>query len=262
MRKLLGEKSIALLSTLEPGQWKAHRTMVMEGFRVEHIKTMVGDMDDVAEKLIKTLLTRTNSATQQGQPCFEFDLFQAMKMATMDAIGLTGFGVDFACCERFEYSPVASAFEFLLDDQSTRSAGANILDPRKLWYGYPSVQNRKSRECTTLLRGTLQQLMRQKQALIDKGDKDIHKDFLYLMLLANSESKLTYDALIDNLITLLFGGYDTTSIALSYAIYLLFKHPEAERRLVAEAREVLGSELVAGVAGGDRMDHDRRVYTG
>jgi cytochrome P450 len=243
MTKLLGEKSIALLSTLEPHLWKAHRSMVMEAFHAEHLKQMVGDMDVIADKLIHALCTRIDSSSAQGKT-FEFDLFKVLKMATMDTIGLTGFGVDFKCCENFMYSDVAAAFEFLLDDQSTRSAGANILDPRKMFYSWPSEQNRKSKQSRTLLRNTLASLMTKKQAGMESGEAP-HVDFLHLMLQARAANKVTDDALVDNLITLLFGGYDTTSIALSYSIYLLWCHPDAQQRCVDEARAVL-AEVASG----------------
>jgi cytochrome P450 len=80
MRQLLGAKSIALLSTLDPSLWKSHRSVVAEAFRTEHLKQMVGDMALVADKLIQALLNRTNAATEQGQ-VFEFDLFQVRSSA-------------------------------------------------------------------------------------------------------------------------------------------------------------------------------------
>jgi cytochrome P450 len=156
----------------------------------------------------------------------------------MDTIGLTGFGVDFKCCENFQYSDVAAAFEFLLDDQSLRSAGVNILNPRMMFYSWPSEQNRKSKRHRTHVRDTLASLIAKKQGALKEG-KPPHMDFLHLMLRARASNAITDDALIDNLITLLFGGYDTTSIALSYSLYLLWKHPDMQRRCVDEARTVL-----------------------
>ena len=47
---------------------------------------------------------------------YQVDLFQVMKMATMDTIGLSGFGYDFGCCDELKYSEVAQAFEYLLDE--------------------------------------------------------------------------------------------------------------------------------------------------
>lgn len=42
---------------------------------------------------------------------------------------------------------------------------------------------------------------------------------------------LSDEALQDNLITLLFAGYDTTSITLTLAVYLLSRNPAAYQKL-------------------------------
>ena len=42
------------------------------------------------------------------------------------------------------------------------------------------------------------------------------------------------DFLLENLVTLLFAGYDTTSITLSYLMYCMAQHPEVEERALAE----------------------------
>jgi cytochrome P450 len=53
------------------------------------------------------------------------------------------------------------------------------------------------------------------------------------------EEKVDPALLLDNLVTLLFGGYDTTSIALSYLLLCLARHPDVEARALAEIRSVL-----------------------
>jgi cytochrome P450 len=39
---------------------------------------------------------------------------------------------------------------------------------------------------------------------------------------------------VDNLITILFGGFDTSSITLTYALYMTTQHRDVERRVVEE----------------------------
>lgn len=46
----------------------------------------------------------------------------------------------------------------------------------------------------------------------------------------------------DELITVLFAGHETTATALTFAWYLLGKHPDVERRIVAELDDVLDGE--------------------
>ncbi len=53
--------------------------------------------------------------------------------------------------------------------------------------------------------------------------------------------KLSDDAIIDNLITFLIAGHETTSGLLSFAFYNLIKHPESYRKAQQEVDAVLGS---------------------
>merc|ERR1711871_1071226 len=85
---------------------------------------------------------------------------------------------------------------------------------------------------------------RRKEAAIrteqEGGKTDDHRDMLYYLIDQRDSDKLKDDVFVDNLITLLFGGFDTTSIALAYCLFLLWLHPEHKEKCVAEAREVLG----------------------
>ena len=62
---------------------------------------------------------------------------------------------------------------------------------------------------------------------------------MHLTLEARANDALSPQALVDKLITLLFGGYDTTFIALSYGLFLFWKHPDAQDRVLVEACKVL-----------------------
>jgi cytochrome P450 len=76
------------------------------------------------------------------------------------------------------------------------------------------------------------------QAIIDRGD-------LLSMLLASVDEEENTggmsDAQVrDECVTALLAGNETTANALSFALWLLATHPEAQERLHAEASEVLG----------------------
>ncbi len=71
-------------------------------------------------------------------------------------------------------------------------------------------------------------------------------DLLQLMLDARDEESgegMTDQQLRDELMTFYLAGHETTSNALSWALYLLGKSPTVERRLRAELEEVLGGRL-------------------
>jgi cytochrome P450 len=57
---------------------------------------------------------------------------------------------------------------------------------------------------------------------------------------------MTEDQLVNNLLTLLEAGHETTAKALTWALYLLARSPEWQDRLRSEVAEVAGSEPVSG----------------
>lgn len=67
-------------------------------------------------------------------------------------------------------------------------------------------------------------------------------DLLSLLLAARDEegSRMTDRQVRDEAMTLFLAGHETTALALSWAWYLLAQHPDAEAKLAAEVREVVG----------------------
>jgi cytochrome P450 len=67
-------------------------------------------------------------------------------------------------------------------------------------------------------------------------------DLLDLLMEARDDdgNAMTDEQLRDEAITLMLAGHETTALALSWTLYLLSSHPDAEERLAAELAEVLG----------------------
>lgn len=73
-----------------------------------------------------------------------------------------------------------------------------------------------------------------------------HGDLLSTLLRAQDESGdgMTDQQTYDEVLTLLTAGIETTALALAWAFHEVSRHPEVERRLVAELDEVLGGRPV------------------
>ncbi|WP_267640178.1 cytochrome P450 [Haloarchaeobius amylolyticus] len=72
-----------------------------------------------------------------------------------------------------------------------------------------------------------------------------HDDLLAMLLSARGEDGDISDReLRDTMMTFLFAGHETTSLALTYTCYLLATHPDVADRLRAEVDEVVGEDPV------------------
>lgn len=233
MDMLLGPRSLVQLMNNE---WKLMRKLMAKAFNWEYLKNMVNDVNEVSAKFVKNM-----RETKHNQ---EVDIESLVKCITLDVIGKTAFGFDFDCCAILKPSPVADAFEYM-NAECTRRQFDAALDPRSFFYSLPTASNKRYNAARKLIRGTINDLVasRAKQRLDRAFKEREHKDILKYFLDAHEEDGLAADkeTLSDNLITLLFGGYDTSSITLAYSFYLIATHPKVEERALAEIDEVLGA---------------------
>ena len=203
----LGRRSIL---SLMGDEWRIVRKVMARAFNRDYLREMVGDMCRVTNAFLKAL---------EGRHGQVLDFWPLMKCITLDVIGQTGFGYDFNCAATLTPSPVALSFEFLLEELTERPNSA--LDPRVYFYSWPSARNRKHAACNATIRATLASLIARRQQ--ERRDPALvgeeHRDMLKYMLDAHEEDDASVtdsETLVDNLMTILFAGYDTSSITLTY----------------------------------------------
>jgi cytochrome P450 len=88
------------------------------------------------------------------------------------------------------------------------------------------------------------------------------KDLLSLLMQAKDDEtnvQMTEKQLRDEVLTLLIAGHETTANVLAWTFYLLAQRPDAERRMHAEAKAVLGGRSAFGAADLERLVYTRRV---
>ena len=242
MDQFLGRKALV---TLQHEEWALHRRLISSAFKYSHLKGMVSDISDVAQRLCETL---RNGVHGDLAAAAGLDLVPILKKATLDVIGRTSFDHDFACCQSSDSPEMAENFKFLLSENARRSH-ESPLNPASFLYWLPTRANRRFRECKQKVHGLLRGLIGEHRRKIERaaasGDSSgLHQNFMTLMLLArDGERSITDEALIDNMMVLFFGGYDTTSIGLAYACYELARHPAVARKVRSEVAEVMGERL-------------------
>ena len=244
--KFLGERNIG---TMNGKEWKYHRSAILRVFHSQATLTSSRmAMVDVTQTLVDSL-------KNQPQP-IEIDIEPVMKMITMDVFGQTALSFDFGCCKNLEASPFAVAFEFLGRDFLRRLRSPFI--PTNAFYGIPTATNQRHTKENALIRDFLMALIETRR---QEEPQNRSPDLLTSLLKAHDELKeqaveeMTDEIMVDNMMALLFAGFDTTSITLMYALYLIATNPEVEQQCLQEINRIWKQD-------GNLTNPDRLVYCG
>lgn len=161
------------------------------------------------------------------------DVSTDMTKLTLETIAHTGFGYDFGSFERTEQHPFIAAMV-----RSLRHAqGSNV--PRPLSPVKKRGGGRRGAADTAYLTSVVDEVVRERT---ERPDPDA-QDLLGLMLHTRhprTGEKLSPENIRHQILTFLVAGHETTSGALSFALYYLSRHPGVMARARAEVDEVWG----------------------
>lgn len=197
------------LITAKGEEWLKHRRIMQPGFHRQHMQAMVKTMVDV---------TRQEAGTLAAKP--SVNVFDAMMHLTLRIAGLTLVSVDLAN----EARRFGDAFVEALGYLDFRMA--HPLAPVS-WV--PTKRNRSFLAAVRTLRDMSKDIIEKRAAKPSE-----HGDLLDL-LLAESAGKLDTAQLIDEVLTILLAGHETTATTLSWALYFLSQRPDLAERVYAEA---------------------------
>jgi cytochrome P450 len=189
------------LMTSEGEFWRRQRYMMQPSFH----RRVVTEFALIIAEANARLLERWDARASSGEPV---NLTDDMSELTLDVVLRSVFGADF---ERLSQQIGGNPFDVVTKEQA-----------RNLQFAY------KFRSLTKLV-GQLVQRRREGQ----------EEHFDYIGMLMNARDKETGDAmsdraLIDEVLTLVVAGHETTASSLNWTWYLLATHPQVESRMHAE----------------------------
>lgn len=219
------------LITSEGTYWRKQRKLIQQAFQPKRLK----QYGDVMVKRGKERL-----ALWQDGECR--DLHMDSMKTTLAIVAESLFGMDFT-------KEAEHTIQTALDHFQVRFERM-LIDTIPIPLNWPTPTNirlkKEVREVQSIIQGFIDQ---RKQNIGDDSD-------LLGWLVANQpETGISDQEIIDETLTMLMAGHETTGSTLSVALYLVAKHPEVEERFLREMDEVLGdSEPTAD-------DFDSLVYT-
>jgi cytochrome P450 / NADPH-cytochrome P450 reductase len=233
MRGLLGD-GLFTADTANPNWHKAHN-ILMPTFSMPAMKGYMPQMLDLAGQLVLKW--------QRLNPDDEISVPDDMTRLTLDTIGLCGFGYRFNSFYRAGQHPFVHAMVDSLERGQRRgSSFAAASQPKD----QAEDQAREAQDYA-VMNALVDAVIRERKA---GGPEAIvaHKDLLSYML--TGVDKQTGERLDDTniryqILTFMIAGHETTSGALSFALYYLLKHPDVRVRAYAEVDGVLGTDLSA-----------------
>ncbi|MEU2928114.1 cytochrome P450 [Streptomyces sp. NPDC007251] len=207
----------------EPNWAKAH-DILMPAFALGSMRTYHPVMLRVARRLIESW----DRAARDGRAV---NVPDDMTRMTLDTIGLAGFGYDFGSFARDEPHPFVEAMVRCLEWSMTRLARTPGEDH--------SAADAAFRTDADYLAAVVDEVIASRTGTDQSGAEDL----LGLMLSApHPADGTTLDAanIRNQVITFLIAGHETTSGAMSFALYYLAKHPAVLRLVQREADALWG----------------------
>ncbi|MEU3956510.1 cytochrome P450 [Streptomyces achromogenes] len=208
----------------EPNWAKAH-DILMPAFALGSMRTYHPVMLKVARRLIGSW----DRAARDGRPV---DVPDDMTRMTLDTIGLAGFDYDFGSFERAEPHPFVESMVRCLEWSMTRLARTPDGDHTAADAAFRADADYLARVVDDVI------------AARTGTDQSGAQDLLGLMLSApHPADGTTLDLanIRNQVITFLIAGHETTSGAMSFALYYLAKHPAVLRLVQREADALWGS---------------------
>ena len=196
--------------------WRRSRTMIQPAFSRQNIHSLIDLMVECATERERHW---TRVAGENG----ELNITQEMSEFALELILRATFGPDY---ESYIAGEGENPFAFLSKD-SARDLGV-VMKARNL-------------------RALLLEIIAARRGRKDDGDYD----FLAVYLGARDKQGQGFsdEELLDELITLIVAGYETSAGTLNWAWYLLSCNPSAEETLLAEARSAMSGDVDNEVLG-------------
>ncbi|KAI8149550.1 cytochrome P450 [Fennellomyces sp. T-0311] len=206
----------------EHEDWQLAHKLLMPAFSPRAIKAYLHEMGAIAMETIKTL--------EQYSSDERVEILDWTTRLTFETIGRTGFGYNFGLLGSKDAPPhpFIEAMAFCLQEIVIRAQRPS------LYKHLPIEQNKKFDHSVKLMNDIVGEVIIERKQSPEATD--MNKDLLGFMLNARDEHNLglSDENIINQVVTFLIAGHDTTANTLSWCLYELSRHPDIEAKMLQE----------------------------
>ncbi|KAJ5928811.1 hypothetical protein N7466_007767 [Penicillium verhagenii] len=218
----------------EGDEHKFQRKNLMPAFSYRHIKDLYPIFWSKSAEMAK--LIRRDVESRESPEDNTITVRTYASRATLDIIGLAGMGHDFDSLQN-PNNRLYKSYQKIFTSPSTFArilfmVGVMLGDMR-IAHSIPTQRNKTFAEGRFVIRETARQMLRDKKAAVNGENKDTGIDIISVAMRSGTFEE---ENLIDQLMTFLAAGHETTAGALQWAVYALSKNPDVQDRLREEVR--------------------------
>ncbi|KAL4785258.1 cytochrome P450 [Aspergillus varians] len=234
--RIAGKHGILLVEGFEH---KRHRKNLMPAFSYRHIKDLYPIFWAKSVEMVKCIENDLENRESADDNIVQVRSWASR--ATLDIIGLAGMDRDFGSLADPSNELAAQYHRMLRDPPlwlKLLFAAGFVMGNTAIIQALPVERNREIKEGSSYVRQVAQQLIGEERERIkhNPDESESRKDILSVAL---NSGTFTDEELVDQLMTFLAAGHETTSTALQWSVYALCKHPEIQTRLREEIRSHL-----------------------
>jgi cytochrome P450 len=218
----------------EGDEHKRQRKLLMPAFAFRHVKDLYPIFWNKSKEMTSRMLEAIKSSPEASNV---IEIREWSSRATLDIIGLAGMGQDFDSLSNPEndlYQTYNSIF-------AGGNRGAQLVQlllgliPHWLAIALPLKRNDQIGKAIGTIKSVARDLIADKRAKLEKGEaKQVD-----ILSVAMESGGFSDEDLVNQLMTFLAAGHETTASAMSWAVMLLCKYPDVQTKLREEIRSQL-----------------------
>ena len=226
----------------EGHEHKTQRKNLMPAFAFRHIKELYPIFWTKSRELMNVLslecepLRGDEGITERMErPQKPIDVNDWSSRAALDIIGVAGLGQDFHAIKNTDNELLATYKQLYSLNRSARIfAALSFVLPAWLIQSIPSRRNNVIQNASTTIKSACRKLiLNAKEEIQEKKSKE------NILSVALDSGGFSDEDLVNQLMTFLLAGQETTASALAWAVYILCKNPNIQTRLHDEVRSAL-----------------------
>ncbi|EAW11332.1 cytochrome P450 [Aspergillus clavatus NRRL 1] len=236
LSRVTGKHGVLLV---EGEKHKKQRKNLMPAFSYRHIKDLYPVFWSKSIEMVKLIESdlRRRADTEDNV----IRVSEWASRATLDIIGVAGMDHDFGSL-RNSQNELTKHYERLLSEPSVGMriifVVGILLANLQVIQSLPLKRNREFRESSQFIRDVARQVIREKESKMKDG-QSAPGSGIDIVSVALESGAFTEEELVDQMMTFLAAGHETTSTALQWSIYALCKHRDVQTRLREEVRSNL-----------------------